>query len=354
MKVLHISPTYFHQDSIIGGGERYVFELCKEMASKGIQTSLLSFGKENKKFIQDDVKYFIEVPLSNMRGSVLNPIPFPRIKLIKDADIIHCHQYFNILTEAYLLLAYLLNKPIVVTDHGGGGVTILHRLGVEYLVNKFLCVSHYSKSALNLSKDIGEVIYGGADVNHFKHNGVNRIKNKLISTGRILPHKGHHHIIKSLSIDEQLIIVGRYNENDEYFNYLKEIAKGKNVTFKQNLKDSELLDEICSSSLAIFPSTNISPDGKLLSGEPELFGLAPVEIMATGTPVIVSNIGSYPEIALSHEYVFQHGDTLSLRKKIDQIYQKTLDEKSFVNHVHQQFTWEHVCQKCIEIYKKVI
>ena len=331
MKVLHISPTYFHQDSIIGGGERYVYELCKEMSSQGIDTSLLSFGNEKKQFIQDDVKYFIEKPILNMRGSLLNPIPIPNIKLIKDIDIIHCHQYYNILTEVYLFIAYIFNKPIIVTDHGGGGFTIFHRIGVQHLVKKFLCVSKYSRSALNISNELGDVIYGGADVNHFKNNGIKRIKNKFISTGRILPHKGHHHIIKSLEKDEQLVIVGRFDEKNGYFNYLKDLTKNKNVTFKQNLNDSELLDEICSSSLAIFPSTNISPDKKILEGQPELFGLAPVEIMATGTPVIVSNIGSYPEIAYSKDFVFQHGNTHSLRNKIDQIKEQNLDENIFKN-----------------------
>jgi glycosyltransferase involved in cell wall biosynthesis len=354
MNVLHISPTYFHQDSVVGGGERYVYELCKEMQKGGHQVTLLSFGKENKFFVQDGVEYNIVKPLKNIRGNILNPLSLPSFSLIRNADVIHCHQYFNLLTEMYLVLGYLFNIPVFVTDHGGGGATFLHRLGVKYLVKQFLCVSHHSKKSLRLENGLGSVIYGGADINHFKKSETKKIKNKYISTGRILPHKGHHHIIKCLRDDEKLVIVGRYNDDDEYYRYLQQISENKNIEFKQNLKDEELYEEIVTSELAIFPSTNINVDGNIIPGEPELFGLAPVEIMATGTPVIVSNIGSYPEVALSENFVFSHGNTQALRDKIDEVKKNNLSSEQFCNHVHQHFTWNIVSQKCLEVYKKFL
>jgi hypothetical protein len=42
MKVVHITPTYFDESSIIGGGERYPTELASWM-SKVVDTTLVSF-----------------------------------------------------------------------------------------------------------------------------------------------------------------------------------------------------------------------------------------------------------------------------------------------------------------------
>ena len=43
MRVVHITPTYFADSSIIGGGERYVSELSAWMARR-VPTTLVTFS----------------------------------------------------------------------------------------------------------------------------------------------------------------------------------------------------------------------------------------------------------------------------------------------------------------------
>ena len=67
MKVVHVTPTYFDDASLIGGGERYVTELALKMAQV-VDTTLVSFSNERKSYIQDNLKienYWHRVPVKS-------------------------------------------------------------------------------------------------------------------------------------------------------------------------------------------------------------------------------------------------------------------------------------------------
>lgn len=67
MKVVHITPTYFDDSSIIGGGERYPMELASLMADV-VDTTLVSFHQNatrilkvilSLRFIQLNILYMV-------------------------------------------------------------------------------------------------------------------------------------------------------------------------------------------------------------------------------------------------------------------------------------------------------
>ena len=75
MKVVHITPTYFDDTSIIGGGERYPTELASWM-SKYIDTTLVSFSSERKSYHQGQLKCEIYAVKHLIQGNKINPISF--------------------------------------------------------------------------------------------------------------------------------------------------------------------------------------------------------------------------------------------------------------------------------------
>lgn len=350
LKVLQISPTCFSPDSIMGGGERFVFELSRAM-SHHADVRIISFGKKNQLLSDGDLKIRIIKPNFYIKKNLLNPFYLNLYKEFKDADVIHVHQIFTMLTEICIIWARILGKPIFLTDHGGGGRTFLSRFGVAKLATGLLPVSAYSSFQLKKIHHNRMVIHGGVDeVQYHPISNVAKIDHKIISYGRLLPHKGFHHLIRAIK-DEALTIIGNTGDSS-YLQGLKELSKNKNVTFLHNVPDSQLKLELASSSLAIFPSTNIGLNGEILKGEPELLGIAPLETMAMNLPTIVSNIGAYPEICFNEKnFMFEHANIEDLRKKIDHFWvDSSLANLNFREHVKTKFTWDDAIVKCLDFY----
>lgn len=352
LKVLQVSPTYFSSDSVMGGGERFVLELSKAMSAFA-EVKILSFGRSSRCFSEDDVTIKVIKPLFFIKDNLLNPFHINLYREFKQADVIHVHQLYTFLTEMSIIWARILGKPIFITDHGGGGRTFLTRFGIARLASGLLPVSEYSSDKLAALNTNRQAIYGGVDqTQYYPYKHIQKIPFKIISVGRILPHKGFHLLIKALGAEE-LVIVG-HPSDQLYFDKLIKLAQKKNVKFLNNIGDDELKEIIASASLAIFPSTNIGLDGELLNGEPELLGIAPLETMAMNIPTIVSNIGAYPEICYDkNKFLFLHDQLNDLEEKIKNFwFESGAASYNFDEHIKSKFTWKKAAIKCLEFYKK--
>lgn len=120
---------------------------------------------------------------------------------------------------------------------------------------------------------------------HYKKTG-----DFWLSVNRLISHKGIDLQIKAFSKlpDEKLIIVGSYEKSrhfKQYANYIKSI-KPRNVEILSWLNSNELVDLY----------TNCK--GLIATSKNEDFGMASVEAMASGKPVIASNEGGYKETVL--------------------------------------------------------
>lgn len=352
LKVLHVTPTYFSQDSVLGGGERYVLELAKAM-SLYADVKILSFGKKNYFYSNGAVVVSVKKPFFYIKNNILNPFYLNLYNDFKEADVIHVHQIYTVLTEVCLIWARLLGKPIFLTDHGGGGSTYLTRFGISRLATGLLTVSEYSSQKLKDVHSHRMPIYGGVDTGeYFPMENISKISNKIITIGRILPHKGLHHLIAAIN-EETLTIIGQVKDED-YLKHLKKLSENKKVIFLHSVEDEVLKAELASSSLAIFPSSNIGIAGEILRGEPELLGIAPLEAMAMNIPVIVSNIGAYPEICFDKNlFMFENGNVGDLRQKIDFVLNNSSFKKlNFIEHVKTKFTWDKSAKKCLQFYQE--
>ncbi len=99
----------------------------------------------------------------------------------------------------------------------------------------------------------------------------------------------------------------------------------------------------------------------LFPSQMEGFGFAPAEAMACGTPAIVSNKGSLPEI-VSHG---TNGFILSIDSTVDEwvnsmsqlINNRDLREKfskSGVEHIHNSFDWNSVNKQTADFFTNII
>lgn len=363
MKIVYVSPTYFDESSVIGGGERYPVELAAWMA-KSTQTTLVSFSTRRSSYRRDDLKFEIYPVKHFIHGNKINPLSFQYLTPIFKADIVHIHFMNTLVSDMGCLLAFLLNKRVFVTDHGGGGSLVLnHKLPVFSCYKNAIAQSHFAINCLpDLLQQKAVLIKGGIDTDRFCPNHTPKVANKILYVGRILPHKGINYLIKALQTIGQtnykLIILGRvYSE--EFYQDLKQLASGLPIEFVHDADDQRLLDEYRSASVTVLPSVHKNCYGGY-TAVPELMGFTLLESQACGTPVICTDAGAMHEFVEDGRtgFVVQQNSEEAIATALHKIMNLSASERlEFQQRCvtwAKSLNWSTVVQKHLELYKSAL
>ena len=249
---------------------------------------------------------------------------------------------------------------MVVTDHGlqgssWGGLLLK-------VFDLFLTVSAYSARELRAPWDRTRVIYGGANPIRYGPDP-SQIREGLLFVGRLTPHKGVDRLLEALPPHATLRIVGssghdpRPPESDYPF-LLRRLASGRDVQFLGGVPDDELSSIYRSARALVLPSVERTRYGRIVRVT-ELLGLAVLEAMASGTPVIASRTGGLPEIIRDGEtgFLVPPGDVSALRERLEQLLRdQPLARRLGANarqDVLERFTWAKVANRCLEAYQQV-
>src|SRR5687767_14065040 len=97
MNVVHVSPTFFGDKSIVGGGERYPLQLASELA-RHTNTTLVTFA--STRFSSKQGALSIEMfPHRRLRGCLGNPWSVTFLSSLLKADVIHVHQFSTMVAD---------------------------------------------------------------------------------------------------------------------------------------------------------------------------------------------------------------------------------------------------------------
>ncbi len=120
------------------------------------------------------------------------------------------------------------------------------------------------------------VINPPVDIEKFTKTMHSKQRNGLVTTGRQVPYKRIDIAINAaLKLNESLVVIG----NGPMHAQLKKIAGGNpKIKFQNNASNAKLAEELANAKLYIFCSL-------------EDFGIAPVEALASGTPVVAFKKG---------------------------------------------------------------
>lgn len=343
MRVAHVAPTYFEPDSVIGGGERYVTELAKAMALR-TSTRLITFGSKSKKEMLASLEVHIHKPLGFARGLRFNPISFSFLSSLWEADVIHCYQPGTVATDLTIIQSGLLRKPVFLTDLGGGAdFSLWHHLPLWRGVKLLLAISDFNRSLFrNLPLPV-QVIYGGVDSGRF-YPGEERPGRRFLHVGRLLFHKGIHHLIDALPPGIGLDVVGPASD-PLYERRLQEQSHGKDVAFYAQLSDKELVLKYQGALATVLPALEDSGFTTVL------------ESFACGTPVVVFSTGSLPEVVEDGVTGFVISRTCpgALREKLAYLAAHPMLCREMGARARKEalakFTWDAVVQRCLEAYQ---
>lgn len=227
-------------------------------------------------------------------------------------DVLHVHYAIPHASAAYMARQILLkegiNVPVITTLHGTD-ITLVGRDKtyspvVTFSMNESAAITAVSKNLrdetfknFKMEKEI-EVIYNFVDAKRFNKKPVTAFKQLIAPNNeKILLHASNFRKIKRVEdvvyifekvnkvVPSKLLFVGDGPERSAIEALCRKTCAHSDIRF---LGRQEQMEEILAiSDLFILPS------------EYESFGLAALEAMAAGVPVISTNVGGLPEININ-------------------------------------------------------
>ncbi|MDJ0734431.1 MAG: glycosyltransferase family 4 protein [Nostocaceae cyanobacterium] len=363
MKIVHITPTYFDESSIIGGGERYPTELASGMANF-VDTTLVSFSSVRKSYRQGNLKIETYPVKHLIHGNKINPLSFQYLKSILQADMVHIHHIYTLVSDLGCLAAFLLGKRVFVTDYGGGGSFVInHKLPIFKFYRQAIAYSRFGLDFIPIELQKKSVlIKGGIDTNKFCPDESLEKEKKILYVGRILPHKGINYLIDGFRLlnrpDYKLKIIGRVY-SDKFYQELKELADGLSVEFIHDADDKRLLHEYRTAWVTVLPSVHTDCYGNY-SHVPELMGFTLLESQACGTPVICTDAGAM------HEFVNNERTGFVVKQNSGEAIATALEKLVNLSPIEyreyqircrewiEPLSWLTVTQRHLEIYQNIL
>ncbi|MCY3747966.1 MAG: glycosyltransferase family 4 protein [Chloroflexi bacterium] len=351
LRVLHLSPTWFGDESVRGGGERYPLELAIAMRQR-TPTRLVAFGGSPGTRRVGGFDIEVRRTWGRLRGRPYDAIGPGFLRALGWANVVHCHQARSGLTALAALIGRPLGKRVFVTDHGGGGVNWVRRLRIGRWISGQLAQSKFAAATLPYVGRRTEVIYAGVDTAKYSP-GTQKMLGQVVYVGRLLPHKGIETAIRGLPAGASLDIYGRPYDAD-YLEFIRSEASSRQVRLHIGASDAEIVAALQSACAFVMPSVYEDYRGRH-QALPELVGLAPLEAMACGTAAVVSDVAGMPEIIPSvGGTTVPPSDPDALRRELtpltSSLQHAQTQGQAARDHVVSRFTWSAVAERCLAAY----
>lgn len=374
MVVSHFQPEF-------GGHEFY---LSKSLVNMGLDVTLYTSdrgrpGYSYEKFLKnDDKNYGFEIirfhaPLE------ISEIPFCkglRKKLNEEKfDIIHSHEFFQMCSLMAFNASKNKNSPFILTQHGSSP-PINKFIRAGYLLNKITVGKYIMKKAdrvialtpevKNDLVNIGvyenkiDIIPTGVSVDKYKPTNKPLTQMDFIEkdfiilfVGRLVENKGVINLIMAFKkvLDEKvkanLVIVGEGNLKKKLIDLTKKLGLSENVHFMGSFKQEMMPYVYPKANVLVLPTIYKEP-----------FGIVAIEALASGIPVIATEIDGLKYIINDGDvgFLVKPNDIESLSKKILEIMENDkLRDTMRINarrRAVEEFSWGTIAERIYNAYKK--
>ena len=318
-------PTY-------GGSGVVATELGKALAGRGHQIHFISYALPMRLDSYEGNIFYHEVEMSSYPLFEF-PLYTPALasKIVEVAqfeklDILHAHYAIPHATSAYLAREILGGKPKVITTLHGTDITLVGLEPSFLSVMKFsiersdgvTAVSRFLKEKTltnyGIDKDI-RVIPNFVDTDKYRRVECTEVRERfappeekiLIHVSNFRPVKRVADVIRVFNevqkkIPAHLILAGDGPDRSGCEMLVRELGIQDKVRFLG--KQTELVRILSAADLMLMPSQS------------ESFGLAALEAMACGVPVISTSVGGLPELQVHGQtgYIAEIGDIERMAK----------------------------------------
>ncbi len=353
--VMHVVPAVFDEEQgVLGGAERYAMELARNMADV-ISTTLLAFGpRESRTKIGKLHVRVIGKPI-HVRGQSQNPFSLRLFSALRPATVVHCHQRHVLTSSLAAGFCRLTGRKVFVSDLGGGGWDLSAYVRTDNWYHSHLHLSEYSRRLSGHEEyRRAHVISGGVDAEKFSPGTRDDRQGTVVFVGRLLPHKGVDQLVRAVPSDIPLEIIGSVLD-PRYLQDLQKLAEGKQVRFRHDCADEEIVEAYRRALCVVLPSVYTDMYGGQTQ-VPELLGQTLLEGMACGAPVICTDVASMPEIVNHGDtgFIVPPNDADALADRIrwlrDHASEAAAMGAAAREIVLERFTWPRVVERCLDRY----
>ena len=356
-----------------GGVEIVVEELSTRMAALGHQVVCYNRGGhhvsgrefDGRKYAQYRGVELKQVPTLDKKGlAAVTSSFFAALRsAFGKADVVHIHAE----GPAFMCwLPKLMGKRVIVTVHGldwqrekwksGFGAKYV-RAGEKMAVR---CADEIIVLSQNVQRYFLDT-YGRETV--YLPNGVTmpevqeaakiselfgmKKDEYILFLGRLVPEKGIHYLIdayRQINTDKKLVIAGGVSDTDDYAHMLLEHSRGDDRILFTGFVQGRVLQELYSNAyLYVLPSD--------VEGMP----LSLLEAMSYGNCCLTSDIDECASVVGNAGVTFAKGNIAELTQKLQQLCDCTMCvdgyRKHAAEHVLQQFNWDDITRKTLELYQ---
>jgi L-malate glycosyltransferase len=361
-----------------GGSGVVATELGKALALKGHEIHFITYRQPVRLDVFLANIFYHEVTIKDY--SLFDYAPYElnlvskMVSVIKKEklDLLHVHYAIPHASAAYttkqILAAEGIHIPFITTLHGTD-ITLLGKdpsflPAITFSINQSDAVTAVSESLkretyeyFKITKDI-HVIPNFIDVDLYSHTPEECQKNNYAPNGeKILTHISNFRKVKRIDdvirifesvqkqINAKLLMVGDGPEREVAEGMVEEMGIRDKVLFLGKITSPERI--LCISDLFLLPS------------ETESFGLAALEAMAAGVPVISSNTGGIPEVNIHNitGMLSNVGDVYDMAKNCvivlrDEAKMALMKKNARIQA--EKFKIEYILPMYEELYKEVL
>lgn len=386
MRVLMMSWEY--PPFSVGGLAQHVYELSRAMVEAGIDVDVISTSTSRPSEETDNgVTVHRVVPYHGRSLNFITWVQQLNLAMMekgsrlmhrgKSFDIIHAHDWLA--AYASRGLKHIYNIPLMATIHAteygrnGGLYTEEQRFvgDVEWWLCfeawKVICCSKYMETELynlfELPRNKVEIIPNGIRPEAFQIESENpairkrfapRGEKVIFYVGRLVQEKGVQVLLKAAPLvkerfpDVRFVIAGSGPHEEELHRMSGVLGLDSFVEFAGYIDDETRNQLYGIASAAVFPSLY------------EPFGIVALEAMASGTPVVVGDVGGFKETV-------KHGvnglkampdDHVNLAEQISFLLTSPESSqeinKNALEEIKKKFSWKGIALQTGEIYHEVI
>jgi len=380
-----LNPFYYPYS---GGTEKHLFEACRRLAKKHdvtVLTSMLPHTKreeeiEGVRILRTPAAVLTWLPHPLPPPVPLYPLPWPDfVREVNDADVVHIHNRFVYSLFELFAIKKILKKKLALTLHNAKpqGIDLptdfVGGLYEDVYGRKIMAncdaIAGVSKNTLDITvpPDLlmpKQVVYNGVDVDWFnpKNSGGTVLrdlvgvegKKIVLTVCRLVEQKGLDYLLESIPlVDKQMngkahfVLVGR----GPLLSHLQKKARSLGVEGKISF----LAERFSEKDLAALYA---ACDCFVLPSLWEPFGIVVVEAMATGKPVVGTDIGGIPEIIAhgKNGFLVQPRDARALAERIAFVLENPKAAKKMGAEGRKiavkNFTWDETAKSYEQFYAK--
>ena len=324
-----------------GGTERVMYELIVELVRRGHDVTTFASGDSEvpgrhvptvpialrpADFKDDPMAFFLTTTLAVLDRE-------------HEFDIIHSH-----LEWSSLLLARAASVPVVATFHGRLDLPWARELLASPTPASLVAISNNQASP---HPDIDwSIVYNGLTLGNAPLE--RRRSDALCFVGRVALEKG---IVEAIEIariaDRPLRIAAKIAPTGAEHEYYEEVFKpaleaaGSSVEFLGEVSGPERDELLAESYAALMPGS-----------WPEPFGLAAIEALACGTPVLARRVGALPEIIRDGIDGFFGDDPTEIAYFVPEV--ESLDRRAIRTSVVERFSAGRMADGYEAVYRRAL